>query len=291
MARPTVLGPVRHACVACGGGCFGTDVPVAASERAGIAASAEALGVADPFDGPHLRKVQNRCVFLGDERRCRLHTSFGPEAKPAVCRQYPLIGRQVGLDVRLAVDPGCLHAWRSWETGPEAADGVELAVSRGGQPMLWNGPEQALVQWIDPKRRSVADLFAALGDDASPTRLARGLVEARIGPRIAHPNTAQSLRESLAAVVDVLEELDPDAPPPVRVPEALDRWTVEVVRRMVWLRLPSDLPPGSRALGALAGALVCGWAHEDAEGYGPALAAWTRVVRTAGALPFLVAPA
>ncbi len=276
-----ILGPVRHRCVACGGGCFGTDVLIADDEREAIAARAAELGVAEPFDGAVLRKeADGRCVFLDEARKCRLHAAYGIEAKPAVCRQYPYVARQVGVDIRLGVDPGCLHAWESWEDGPEIPDGTPLYRSRGGQPMAWNREERALVALLDPDRRRFADVLGLVSDDGLPGRIVRRLQDARIAARIAHPGTARSLRESLRAVCAVLPTLDPDRLPPVRVPDALDRWTVETLRRLVWLRLPAHARPTARLLGGIAGGLVCGWAHDDVPGYGVALAAWTRVFRT-----------
>ena len=276
--RPSVLGPVRHRCVACGGGCFGTDVLVADAERAQLEERAVELGVDEPFDGTYLRKENGRCVFLNPDRRCAIHMQYGLEAKPLVCRQYPLFVRQVGLEARLGVDPGCLHAWDSWRDGPDVAEGTELARSRGGQPMAWNTEERALVQLAHPGRRTFTDVMDAISDRGLPRRLATQLIDARIGGRVAHEGTAASLRESLDGVTTLLGELDPNHLPEIRIP--LDEWTVEVIRRMVWLRLPADARPASRALGVIAGALVCGWAHEEPADYGRALAAWTRVIRT-----------
>lgn len=278
--RPTVLGPVRHRCMACGAGCHGTDVLVADDERSQLEAIATELGVPDPFDGPHLRKERGRCVFLEDDARCAIHRRFGIEAKPLVCRQYPLVARQVGLEVRLGVDPGCLHAWRSWEDGPEVEDGTRIYRSRGGQPMAWNTEEQALVTLANPQNRGFAKVVGAMTGRGFEGRVAHRLVESQLGARIAHPGTAESLRVALSDVSAFLGDLDPDDPPAVRIPEALDRWTVEVIRRMVWLRLPARARPLERALGVVAGALACGWAHLEPEGYGIALGAWTRVIRT-----------
>lgn len=38
----------------------------------------------------YLRSIEDRCVFLLPDRRCGLHAAFGPEAKPRLCRDYPL---------------------------------------------------------------------------------------------------------------------------------------------------------------------------------------------------------
>jgi lysine-N-methylase len=36
------------------------------------------------------KRTDGRCVFLSDEGRCRIHEIHGPEAKPAICRMFPL---------------------------------------------------------------------------------------------------------------------------------------------------------------------------------------------------------
>lgn len=38
----------------------------------------------------YLRAIDDRCVFLLPDRRCGIHAAFGPEAKPRLCRDYPL---------------------------------------------------------------------------------------------------------------------------------------------------------------------------------------------------------
>lgn len=278
--RPTVLGPIRHTCEACGAGCHGTDVLVADDEREALAARAAELGETEPFDGAHLRKAGGRCVFLDPDSKCRIHREFGLTAKPLVCQQYPLFARQVGLETRLGVDPGCLHAWRSWEDGPEVPDGTRIHRSRGGQPMAWNGEEQALVSLLVPGRRSVGALIEGLGGDTLVAHIAERLVASRIGGRIAHPGTAESLRSALARTTAMLEDLDPGAPPELALGPAMDRWSVETLRRLVWFRFPADAPPRVRLMSGLAGVLAVGWTDPSPEHYGPGLAAWTRVVRT-----------
>ena len=38
----------------------------------------------------YLRSVEERCIFLEGDRRCGLHRRFGADAKPALCRLYPI---------------------------------------------------------------------------------------------------------------------------------------------------------------------------------------------------------
>lgn len=70
-------------------------------ERASIEGFARQLGVERALSGPYVRQVWGRCVFL-DPGGCRLHASFGADAKPRVCRTFPALP---GGDV----DPACFH--------------------------------------------------------------------------------------------------------------------------------------------------------------------------------------
>jgi Fe-S-cluster containining protein len=52
---------------------------------------------AEPFEAPRttsethrVRLVERRCFFLDQENRCRIHKELSYEAKPAVCRAFPL---------------------------------------------------------------------------------------------------------------------------------------------------------------------------------------------------------
>lgn len=88
----------------CGEGCHGLRVGVRPEEQAGLLESARRLGVPDPLEGGMLRQEGGVCVFYADG--CRLHAELAPEAKPAVCRQFPFVysGPFVGID------PTCFHA-------------------------------------------------------------------------------------------------------------------------------------------------------------------------------------
>jgi len=47
------------------------------------------------------------CVFLNEEKRCRIHAKFGEEAKPLTCRLYPFGFVPAGDDVRTALRYDC----------------------------------------------------------------------------------------------------------------------------------------------------------------------------------------
>jgi Fe-S-cluster containining protein len=91
-----------HTCRRCGASCEGLKVRPRPDEVAVLEARAAELGVDRPISGVWLRQVWGRCVFL-DQGACRLHTRWGPDAKPSVCRTFPVLS-----DGR--IDPACFHA-------------------------------------------------------------------------------------------------------------------------------------------------------------------------------------
>ncbi len=66
-----------------------------------------------------------RCVFLTPENRCRIHEELGAEAKPLVCRLYPLqLIPQAGT-VRLSVQRNCPSA--AMDLGRDLAEHLDAA--------------------------------------------------------------------------------------------------------------------------------------------------------------------
>ena len=84
-------------CVGCGKCCGAWAVPVSEEERRKIMAL-PLVGLPLPVEqcferrrgGWYLKKKNRRCIFLDEEKKCRIHTQFGLEAKPLTCRLYPL---------------------------------------------------------------------------------------------------------------------------------------------------------------------------------------------------------
>ena len=127
-----LLGTLRHKCLQCGGICYST-VPLRSEEVENIEKNARKLGISKPIDGHHLRRIDGRCVFLAKDRRCKLHSRFGAEAKPVICRQFPVVSIRAEASVRVGVDPGCLMTSRSWRDGPQLVP-EQLLASKVGLP-------------------------------------------------------------------------------------------------------------------------------------------------------------
>jgi Fe-S-cluster containining protein len=275
-----VLGPLRHTCLLSGGCCQGHFVHVSGEEAARVTALAPALGVDDPIVDGQLRRAGGRCAFLGDDNLCRIHATFGAEAKPIVCRQYPIVAIRVDGDVRIGVDPGCLTGWKTWDSAPELDAGRFVATQRD----------------IDPRFLPIEDAILEMADDLSASEMLRRLLGPqsssfaadlvrraqthRLSDRLRHPDTAPLLRSRLEATADRLSSLNADDLSDLVLDGASDAWVREAVRRVVWLRLVHRAPhPAAGAVLALSGAVLCSYAHDRFDDFAPAFSAWLRVMR------------
>ncbi len=72
-----------------------------------------------------LNSAGDRCIFLEDDARCGLHRRFGADAKPKLCRLYP-IDLLVTLDGMRLVDRGsCAQFATSSRSGPTMIEDLE----------------------------------------------------------------------------------------------------------------------------------------------------------------------
>lgn len=60
-----------------------------------------------------------KCIFLDTDRLCIIHKELGPEAKPAMCRQFPLLSSRTWVDERVSLNYACPAVQRN--------DGAALA--------------------------------------------------------------------------------------------------------------------------------------------------------------------
>jgi len=261
---------------------------VSDDEIARVRTLGAALGVHDPVDDGRIRFEAGACVFL-DASGCRIHGAYGGAAKPAICRQYPLVLLDTGDERRVGIDPGCYTAWATRAAPPPSLEGVlghhvplDAAAAR---------QEAAVGAILGAPGRTVASALAALlgappaSDGALPdgyaARWIHRLQAAPLAALVARPETGAAVRAGLAPLLATVPTLDPASPPPwpALAPEA-DAWAVEVAARMVALRLCSTFPfvPGV-ALLTLGGAVALAWADPRPEPFARGLAAWSRALR------------
>lgn len=270
----SAIGVLRHACLRSGGCCQDGRVLLAEQEKEGVVARARALGIEAPLDADGLlAKVDGRCAMLDADNSCRLHATFGPEGKPAVCRQFPWVAVRVGDEVRVGVDPACSSAWRT-QDGPD-------------QPP--NSLVAGRVDLPDALARQEAVVLAALGAPSLVGALERmgltprwavfsALLAARAAAlRPAIERGAPAVRQGL---LPQLERWTATAEAPQLSPER-EAWALESARRMVALRLTHGvLPPAVAALLCLYAASACAWWSEDDAAWSTSLASWLRALRS-----------
>lgn len=128
MARPLKALPLLQNwdCHECGNCCTDYVVPVSPEERRRI----EAQGwrqTPEYRDTPLFTRTSpwwqfwrkrysltqregHRCIFLGDDKLCKIHAKFGFETKPFACRLYPYILVPAGNEWRLSLRYACPSA-------------------------------------------------------------------------------------------------------------------------------------------------------------------------------------
>jgi Fe-S-cluster containining protein len=74
------------------------------------------------FELRYLKSRDERCVFLEDDRRCGLHRRFGADAKPALCRIYPIEHLATYDGLRLYDKGSCGSFAISARSGPSIVD-------------------------------------------------------------------------------------------------------------------------------------------------------------------------
>lgn len=87
----------NYDCVMCGKCCQSWSVPVSPEEDKRLAAvnwsehSLRIQGGTSAVLNGHLRSLDSRCLFLESDGKCLMQRTSGPEIKPQVCRQFPVI--------------------------------------------------------------------------------------------------------------------------------------------------------------------------------------------------------
>lgn len=141
--------PLQHSCLGCGRSCEGHLVgPIDDAEAEALQGQLEVLRAEEPeafgpgrdqatrlvrFEGADKRVLSfpdGRCIFLSDERRCRLHARWGPHAKPLPCRMFPfrMARTEEGTRVAAGAEPvtpeALLAEWGVWRV-PAVVQGLD----------------------------------------------------------------------------------------------------------------------------------------------------------------------
>jgi len=261
------------------------------AEGTRITRHAEALGIEAPIEGRALRQVDGRCVFLGDDRLCRIHATFGEAEKPRVCQSYPRLTVSAEDALRVGADPSCSSTWRSYRDGPSLDFARPTVPHEDERPPDYAAREEQLLALMRPAGTTLARVVAGLiGDprhlpDLPPDFASHALARMRAARSLlAHPAAGAVTRANLAATHAFLAALDPRHPPQLTLSPEVSAFPLAVASRTLFLRLGEyDLLPADVLLIVLAGAIACAAADPTIERFGPALSGWSRVSRLPGA--------
>lgn len=77
-----------------------------------------------------------KCIFLDTDRLCIIHKELGAEAKPAMCRQFPLLSSRTWVDERVSLNYACPAVQRNdGATLTSQSDDIAQVVPLSGKPV------------------------------------------------------------------------------------------------------------------------------------------------------------
>ena len=281
------VNPLRHRCLGCGRGCQGHMIgPLEQPFLDRLPEIMETLGAIYPDvaaldeatvpmetkpDARRLRLNEDKiCVFLGEDRLCRIHKQMGSQAKPLICRTFPVQIVETEGELRVGVTR-CFEAHHSYNDGspeqtPSEITGLDpsepMALDKRGlnpadrlhlKPPVISGTvaarhaalEQRLMTLLEPPDATVELLLRF----ALEVTTGRALPSDHVG-MLARPAVAAALSEALGAFAseayqNAKASLDRSAP-----------WTKHAIYRSLLLTLIggdarafTGLTPGQRHYG------------------------------------------
>lgn len=280
----------RHACHACGACCHGMRIRLLGDEETTrIRALALALEVDDPVHEGRLRFEEGHCVFLSEDKLCRIHQTFGANAKPVLCRQYPAVVVDTETDTRIGIDPGCFTLYQTWREGDPISDDAPLVPNASVQDPDQTGVERVILSMAARPDATITNVLRFLTHQPPGNTMPEGLAgrwverlrSTSLSRLLARPETGDPVRNALMPVVVAARSWDPNHPPswPAVTPEQ-EAFALEIVRRTVFLRLLHAMPSVAAAgLLTLLGSVAAGWTSSEPEAFGKATIAWGRALR------------
>ena len=282
------LGPVRHACHACGTCCTGWRVQLKTLvERRRIQAQAEELGIANPVVDGVIRRVSGSCVFLREDKLCAIHAHFGEAEKPDICRHFPRRSRHAEDGLRIGADPGCTSTWKTFSDGPELKTwpvsasrpwplAADLAASESALLQLCHMPDMTTALYIAVMTGKHDHL-----PNPHPDFVSRVLTcLATITPYLADADNGPFITAAMQPIASFLGRFDKEPMPAWNLPPEADAFALELLARHLFLRIGDDeIPPIAQTILVLGGIVACGYVDPTPSVFGPALSVWSRMCR------------
>lgn len=287
--RPVALHPLKHRCTACGGSCHGVKVRlVDASAADRIRQIGEEMEIEQPVIDNTLRQTdEGQCVFQDANGLCGIHGTYGAEAKPLICRQYPLVLVHTEGEDRVGIDPGCYSAFSTRDSDETVSLTGDLAWLRVEYPPPVAQMEAALLHLLGQPQQTAGGAMARLAGPGADlagysVRWVSRLSDPKIAEAARHPSAGPSVRSAFKQVLANIPSWSDGGIPEVTLAPELEEWGLEVVRRLVALRLcPAHPSPMLTALLALGGVDVARWVSGgEPVVFVKTLAAWSRAMRS-----------
>jgi len=158
------------------------------------------------------------CVFLQEDNLCAIHALYGPEFKPAFCREYPYVGALDPRGIAIVARPDCSGFHQTFESGTplEQAIPAFAALSRPygirrfmpqHVPLL-NGKAMALDDYMQLEQQ----MLRCIDDPTPPPEQAitaiREMLSQTLGESTPAPDMARAGVQALGLVQALAEALE-----------------------------------------------------------------------------------
>ena len=238
-------------------------------------------------DGPMLTFLnfpKGHCVFLDEERRCRIHARYGSAAKPHICQRFPLMLVEVEGELRAGPRPTCYGSQLAGESdAPDLHEPDSISVTRKLPDRAEGELDDALfhenltLRWLAEPGQRVAEVLYRLAGLAPATK-PRGEVNERFRNTLGQLASEMALHlddyrrglgettffEEIDVLLSSLETADVDECPELELPPALEDSVLRGIENAVFLRETQRYPSISLGVLALAlGAYAAYWACDE----------------------------
>jgi len=231
--------------------------------------------------------VDGHCPFLGDDNLCQIHARYGSDAKPTVCKQFPMVAIRAEEGLRVGIDPACYSAFNTHKDGPLVASGSLISTTTTLKPPQHDFEKRFLNQCeVNGMTLGILAFWLADRPPTSKTHLPEGFEDAVVN-RVKEADLAHWIetnpvgRSIQSALMPTLRFTIEDQPSQWdQLEPAAQQWAVEAIRRVIFLRLALSIPTvAGVALLLLSGAVLCGRANPKGSAFAHAYSGWLRAIR------------